>query len=234
MPDTAKNVTDLVRTMLNDRNANIFTDQFLFPLLESSRRTLQRDLALANVRVQIGFAEILVPIGQTLIDSSGLANPQLPADLIQPWALWEKENGNGGDRFAPMAPAFNDLPDRDPQGQLLEWRWDANKITTLGATTNRLVRIEYERRLAAMAPTYTGAGAFNAIPPLEMLDAIDCLAARTAGMAARSRGQKTLADDYVGQYEVEKQKLIASANRPTQRQPAKRRPYGARRRALNF
>lgn len=220
---TAGDVLDLARAHLNDvpdpgDAPAVYTDAKLFPFLNSAYRRTQKELAAAGVSIMREEVIITILAGTDTIDDQSA--PPLPSDYLFPQKL--KERGAAStERWTDVIPAQGGLSDRLAQLQMIEYQILGDGLNFIGATRDIDLWLRYEKALPALAMP---------ADPLRIRGAIDMLAYRTAANATRSRGVQSLAADLLAQYEQEKTLWLAEYWKPTQRFPARRRPYGARRR----
>jgi hypothetical protein len=235
--DTVADVTELVRAMMNDRafdsvtqallDPAVWTDPILLPFLNSAYRRFQRDLAARGVKTMVTDVIITVPAGTTVIDGVTGNPPLLPTDFLFPWKLTERPTGST-QPLSPMTPWDIGLPDRDQQTQLRDWQYVSDGIGLVGATASNDVYMRYEKALPKLTVNNSGGD------PLRILGAIDAIAAGTAQRAARARGVAALSTDFKAMYEEELALWLTQYYHPKQRTPARRRPYGSRRRGIKF
>ncbi len=180
------NVNTDVRALMSDEDNAVFSDAVLLPFIQKSYRKVQRKLAARGVSVfqDTTVLSPAVPINTTALTTS--SSPALPADLIVPYIMWERQSGGADTDWLEM-DAKDVLPVR-AQGELLaEWVYEANAITLVGATVTREVKIKYERELTALS----GNGSVLLIPFSQ-----DAVASYAAEYAARSRTQPELATEF--------------------------------------
>lgn len=218
MSDTLSSVTTLTRTLLDDDQADVFTDTVLLPAVNSAYRRVQRKLAENGVSVlsdTVTLSPDLTAVTGTKITTS--SSPALPTDLLIPWEMWEKA-ASSSDKFVSMRQ-INDLPDQDQSTQLLYWEWRAGEIRFLGATGAVTLKLKYEKVLPALVTPSTAIG---------IVGAVDATAYLTASIVSRSRGQAALARDFALAANEELEDIIALNTRAQQRLPRRRRAYGMR------
>lgn len=217
--DTVNDVCVAVRALLNEQAGELFTNAYLLPHVNHAYRDFQRDLAAHGCKHREADTTITLSAGGTKLDLVG-ADPDepLPSDFIFPHWLRERPSGSS-EEYAPMEECPNGLPTRDRQSRLLEYEFIGGEIRFVGATSAVELRLRYEAGLPKLTQDTDG---------IRIGDAVDALAAKTAAYAARSRGVNT--SQFEAEYEREKVAWIARYWRPKQRHPARRRPFGARRR----
>jgi len=226
--NTAGQITQLARSLLNDSAGNLFTDGVLIPYVNAAYRKVQR--ALANVGAATFVSDnvtLLVPavaaadasLQVSITDATAPPN-QLPTDLLRPDKLWERPSGSTNN-FLEMTDltAHGGLPSR-PQGSTLSvWEWRADGIYFLGATQDTQVRLRYEKAL----PDLT-----DATSNVLIRSAQECLGYWTAAMASMARGSP-LADKWDAAGDDALEDMINATARREQQTVRRRRPYSWRR-----
>lgn len=222
----AEDVLDLARALVNDSQGAVFTDALLLPLLNSAYRGLQRELAENGVSVLVEQQDLNLATdpasGLTPAEISDVSSPQLPTDCLAPHMLWERATANTADVFAPMEKFTSGgaMLNLQPSSFLRLWEWREDKVNLIAATQPITVRIRYERVL----PEIT-----QGTDLIQIRSATDPLAFATAALAARSRGQRALAQDLLGTAQMATENLIERYVRPEQGSGRRRRPYGLHR-----
>jgi hypothetical protein len=200
----AEDVMQLARAGINDMlrgtSGAILTDAAPFTVvyLNASIRRVQRELAnngiTSNIRDNVIIAPLTpAPISdpsvQIYVSALGyfdgsVVNPQptLPADLIFPLELWERETGSSA-QFQPMTRPQEALPSRLPGSYFGQWEWREDRINMTGSTMTEDLRIRYEASLPRVSP-----GANFSLTTIPIRDAEDALAAGVVLQYARTRG----------------------------------------------
>lgn len=164
----AEDVAQLGRALINDMirstGGQVLPDTapYFIPFLNSAIRKTQRYLAnnglLSNVvdnailnaipavtnldpGVQISISALNYNNGTQTFSS-----PVLPADLILPLALMQRQTGSGA-QFTPMLPAKGPLISRVPGPYYGEWEWRGDALNMVGSTMVMDIRVRYEGRL---------------------------------------------------------------------------------------
>lgn len=226
--NTAGQITTLVRSLLNDAAGNLFTDGVLLPYLNAAYRKVQRELAniqsssslTDNATLVVSAVASVDPSVQVGVTDATAPPNQLPSDLLVPVKLWERLNGST-DNFLEMVDLTDHggLPSR-PQGVSLDiWEWRADGLYFIGATTDRQVRLRYQKAFPDLV---------DATSNVLIRNAQESLAYFTAAMAAMARGSP-LAEkwDQAGTDALED--LIIRATQREQQSVRRRRPYSWRR-----
>lgn len=197
----------MVNDMLRDTNGRILTDNAPFTLiyLNSAIRKTQRYYANNGLYSYIKDNVILPgippagsndPSVQCFISPNGYYNgvtmastPALPADLILPLALFERQTGSGSS-FSPMTPSRGDgLVSRVPGQTLDDWEWRNDNINLIGSTNTVDLKIRYEAMIATIVSTQNLSQ--TAIP---LRDSHEALAAWVTWYYAFARGSEMRAE----------------------------------------
>lgn len=225
----AEDALNLARALMNDSAGNVFTDTLLMPLLNSTYRGLQRELAENGVSVMAEQQDIELDVdadtGITNTEISDVSNPQLPTDCLMPHMMWERAAANTADVFVPMEKftSGGGMLNLQPSGYLRLWEWREDKINLIGATQAITVRVRYEKLLPLLT---------IATDPVQIRSATDALGFATAALAARSRGARALAQDLLGTAQMATEQMIERYVRPEQTKGRRRMPYSYHPRVL--
>ncbi len=225
--NTAGQITQLIRSLLNDAAGNLFTDSVLIPYVNSAYRKLQRALAAAGQETFLVDDVLLVvpavtsvdPSAQVVINDSTAPPNQLPTDLLVPLDLWERANGSSDD-FVEMVDLSlrGGLPSME-QGQTLQfWEWRQDGLCFCGATQDTQIRLRYQKSY----PDLT-----DSTSVVLVRSAQEAIAYAAAAMAALSRGSP-FAERWDGVAEDAFEDLITTTVRRDQRGARRRRPYSWR------
>ena len=222
--DQTETALNLTRALINDAAGSVFNDTTLMPLLNSTYRALQRELAEAGVSVLVSQVDLDLPLtdGLTTTELTDTSMPQLPTDLMVPHQLWEQQSGSS-DLFVPMEKIVSGLPNLQPGSFLRMWEWREDTIQLLGATSELTVRLRYEKVLPQLV---------LGTDPIMIRASNDALAYATAAVAARARGARALAADMQSTAMEATEKLIERYIRPEQFKARRRKPYSFHRRVI--
>lgn len=222
--DQTETALNLTRALINDSAGAVFNDGTLMPLLNSTYRALQRELAEAGVSVLVSQIDLDLPLtsGLTTTELTDTSTPQLPTDLMVPHQLWEQQAGSG-ELFVPMEKIVSGLPNLQPGSFLRMWEWREDTIQLLGATSEVTVRLRYEKVLPQLVV---------GTDPILIRASNDALAYATAAVAARARGARSLAADMQTTAMEATEKLIERYIRPEQFKARRRKPYSFHRRVI--
>jgi hypothetical protein len=225
--NTAGQITQLVRSLLNDAAGNLFTDSVLLPYVNSGYRKAQRALAAAGQESFLVDDLLIVVPAVAQVDSSlqvmindNTAPPnQLPTDLLVPLALWERPKGSSED-FSPMVDlsARGGLPAIQQEATLRFWEWRQDGIWFAGATQDTQIRLRYQKSY----PDLT-----DATSTVLVRNAQEAIAYAGAAMAALARGSQ-FAERFDGIAADAREDLITATVRRDQTGGHRRRPYSWR------
>jgi hypothetical protein len=221
----------MVNDMLRDAAGRILTNTAPFALvyLNSAIRRVQRYFANNGLENFIKDNVILAGIKpvattdpgvQVTISSTGYfdginmnAQPVLPADLICPLRVSERQTGSGAS-YSPMNPVRGDgLASRVPGQTFDDWEWRNDNLNLNGSINTMDLKLRYE---ASIPPIGTGANLAQVAIPLR--DAHEALATWVVWYYAFARGSMLLSkveqvakeamDEVVGRF-VRKDNRIA-------------------------
>lgn len=229
-------VTAGIRSMLDDTvttGGATYTDAFLQRFVEMAQQTMVTYLTGNSVE-RLKFrteTPLTVTAGANILDyavsaggtaGTGILNI-LPDDLTVPDCLWEaKIGGLNEDFFEMIGPA--PLPNSPTTDVLRFWDWRDGRLHLLGATVDRLVRMDYFAFLPAVDPAKR----------MRIVDSGNALVCLAACYAARSKGAYNLADRMAtfgddgiirGQAGVELTQIITAQIKAQQAEPVRRRPW---------
>jgi len=203
-------------SLLNDAPQTMYTNDILLPFIKKAWREIEAKF------VELGIPpveEISAPItvGVSAVESV----VTLPADLLSPILLWERQVGETDAQWVEMEEK-RDLPIMTPTSRLQYWEWREEAINVPACTQGNQVKIKYYRMLTALTGPSSSIGGVNG--------AISFLAARSAALAAQNIGEnegraKQLDGDAGGQMEV----LINTKILEMQNLSVRRLPYRGRR-----
>jgi hypothetical protein len=225
--NTAGQITQLIRSLLNDAAGNLFTDAVLIPYVNSAYRKLQRALAAAGQETFLVDDVLLVvpavaevdPSAQLMINDATAPPNQLPTDLLVPLDLWERANGSSDD-FVEMVDLSlrGGLPSMEQGLTLQYWEWRQDGLCFCGATQDTQIRLRYQKSY----PDLT-----DGTSVVLVRNAQEAIAYTGAAMAALARGSP-FAERWDGVAEDALEDLITTSVRRDQRGARRRRPYSWR------
>jgi hypothetical protein len=217
----ASDVLQLSRAGINDMqrgvSGSVLTDTAPFTVvyLNAAVRRVQRELAnngiTSNIRDNVIITGLTPAVGsdpniQVYLSALGYfdganvnTTPTLPADLILPLQVWERQTGSGA-QFQMMTRPEEGLQSRIPGSYFGQWEWREDRINMTGSTIAEDLRLRYEASLARIA-----AGVDMTKTTIPIRDGEDALAAGVVVQYARTRGSamrqeaKTWFDDEIFQ-----------------------------------
>jgi hypothetical protein len=222
--NTAGQITQLIRSLLNDAAGNLFTDTVLLPYVNSAYRKLQRTLASAGQETFLVDDVLLVvsaigavdPSQQVMINDATAPPNQLPTDLLVPLDLWERPNLSSDD-FVEMVDlsARGGLPAIEQGPTLRFWEWRQDGLCFCGATQDTQIRLRYQKAY----PDFT-----DGTSVVLVRNAQEAIAFAGAAMAALARGSP-FAERWDAAAQDALEDLISMTVRRDQRGGRRRRPY---------
>lgn len=233
-------ITALARAFVLDTEipgGDILTDQAVFtiPMINAAYEKIQRKLAThgvesytnevwligvpavpisdPEVRTIIGFQSTIIIYPNGL--NSVVANtPVLPADLIAPQKIWERQNGTTS-HPGIMANPNGGLRPLEVQRYHQQWEWRGDQLVTRGALQVNDLKLRYEKHLPIIG---------TVDDPVPILGVNNAAAYELASIFEESRGG-ALAAVYPKKAEEEIENLIFINVRRRQRMPTRRRPF---------
>lgn len=241
--NTADDVLTRVRTICNDSEVaggDVITDTapFAFDLLNAGFERVQ--LELAKYGVEVDTAEVWLiglptmptidPEARMVIDDTGcnilypngVGNifnnaPALPADLVVPLKLSERQTGTTN-QAEPLKQPNSGLIPFSQSLYLRQWEWEADGIRTLGATQSLDVKLKYEKHLPKLvSPT----------DPVPIRGVVNAAAYFSALIFTEARGG-VVAPNFKQNATEEIFLLQQLSVRRKQRKQVRRRPYSGR------
>ena len=202
------------RAMLNDTLGDVYTDPVLLPYLQNAWGELQSDLQQNGLPVTTTDSAVLtIPAGTFKLTS--LTTPPVPADIVDPIALYERAIGTP--HWSRMTEYPNGLMVESVSRALGPWRWENDGLRFGGSDSDRELKIRYTRTFAEIDSENTNI-------PLNAASLF--LAYRTAAEAAEYIGQNTSrASSLDTKAQIEKSKYIATRVNGLQAHPVRRRGF---------
>lgn len=225
--NTAGQITQLIRSLLNDAAGNLFTDTVLLPYVNSAYRKLQRTLAASgqetflvdDVLLVVSAVNEVDPSSQVMINDATAPPNQLPTDLLVPLDLWERPNLSSDD-FVEMVDLTSrgGLPAIEQGSTLRFWEWRQDGLCFCGATQDTQIRLRYQKAY----PDFT-----DGTSVVLVRNAQEAIAFAGAAMAALARGSP-FAERWDEAAQDALEDLISTTVRRDQRGARRRRPYSWR------
>ena len=181
---TAGNVMDTAASLLNDTAKSNYTYTVQIPYLNIALRELEENFQLNSLPVtDESSAVIEVPAGTTEIGYPPTVpvpdTPYLPANLVRPKLVWERNNGVGS--YTPVNPT-DVLEQLDPNIELsyfTHYKWTGRSIKVLPSNADKEVKILYVRGLFTPITSITGTDA------IAVVSGESFLGYRTAALVAK-------------------------------------------------
>lgn len=171
---------------------SLFTDAVLQPYLNMAMSDLRVRFEQHNIPVTNETRkEIEIPAGTTeVIFNATPPAPSLPANLIEPIALWERTSGIEQD-YVPMRKVQFLPPYETEVNQLIYWQWAGQKIMFVGSNIDEQIRIDYIKNIFAPIK--------DKDDPIDIINTQSFLQYRTAALAARFIGENPDRSDELNQ-----------------------------------
>jgi hypothetical protein len=237
---TAEDVLNRARALINDARiagGEVLTDNVpaSFQYLNSAYLRVQHELAAAGIETfekeailtnvpavaqQDASVQVSITFAGTNNDMTQSPSPALPADLLVPVRMWERQNGSG-ESFIPMVQPKDGLKSVLQTNRLLVWEWRADGIYTPGALQANDLRLRYEAELTELSGTGDTIG---------ILGGKSAVAYALAEEFATAHGAPGPAAAFQQLYSDALERMKLRASRRQQHTPHRRRPYSWRRR----
>jgi hypothetical protein len=213
---------------------------YTLPLLNSSFQDLQEELVDRGVQLLVAEAQLE---DFPAVDSSVATDPAtqvwigyehcydgvnqddepvLPADLLEPLRLWERQAGTT-QNYVPMRQMIDGLPSFTAGAYLRWWEWRQDKLYFIGSMLSTDIRMRYLAYLADLTLPDE-----DASPVVPIIRSKNALAYLIAAQFAASRGSalaqtyRALAGEYID-------KMCNRSTKRKQRAQIRRRRYGSTR-----
>lgn len=210
LSDSLQDVLDTARKVyLNDVNGSTYTNAVLLPFCKIIYDKYQSELQLHGLQFTMGIYTIKIGVGGKFL--------RLPGDFMYPIKLEERAiTSTRESDFVELSGPTRWVDSRDPQIELLDWCYLDGEIKFVGATSERLVKLYYQK-------------SFPNIQDAKLLVQPHCISYLAAKLAAYVHmfiaQNQTLADIANSDAETELNKLIGIAIKKVQSQIVRRRPY---------
>jgi len=184
---TAARVMDRAASLMNDTLKTVYTYTAQMPYLNMALSELQEVFQLNNIPVtNESSVPIIVPVGTKSINPfDGVGSgppPNYPQDLVEIQQIFERLSGTNNS-WVPLGKrdflphAVDDLP----TDSLQFWSWQNQRITFIGATSVREVKLDY---IKTLFPEVT-----NQAAELGVINAETFLFYRTAALCTQFIGE---------------------------------------------
>lgn len=196
---------------------DVFTDTILLPFVNKAYRKVQYRMLKKGSKSLTSEVTLTLTAGSTSFTDTG--SPPLPTDFLAPRELQEKPSGN--QRFMSMSP-IDVLPDQPQAAALQVWSWREEGLWFIGSTLDVDVLIRYFRSLP---------DAVSRDSQLLIRGCLDPVADVTAKLAAGAKDANLGSIAYLdGLFEQDMHEMLNVQSLSGQYSPARRIPYGGRRR----
>jgi hypothetical protein len=213
MPYTLTNVVTRAQAALGDQSGDFWVLANLLPHINTAYRAVDRAYRTHAIPFARGRT-VITPFTAGSVKLDRTTTPPCPADFLEPDELWEKNVGDPDTGYVLMGRATNQLPDIVQSSSLNMWDWFQGSIYFVGATTDRTIRLDYQRGVVDLV---------SGSDSLVIDDALDPVALMGAGWAALSAGQSALGGSLVQQGNAVLDDLITTEVHVMQRTPRRRR-----------
>ena len=218
-PDvTAGTVMDGARALLNDQDAQIYTNTNLLPYLKTAFRELRELLSESNIPVT-NKTDTVLSIPASTTEITFVSTPALPEDLVEIQRVWFRQEDTNP--WYPLTRREFIPPQLEgiEYSEFLYWAWVDNKLKLLPSNQILDLKLEYIQQLTEPADENSTLGIINGQTFLEY---------RIAGLAARYMMENTeRAQDLDANTEAARSRLVNIENKARQSIYTRRRPFRA-------
>jgi hypothetical protein len=219
---TLQSISSLVSLILGDPDRSLWTEPYLTGFINSAYEDLIDQLRNSSVQRMKFRTEFTVAAGTTsliLVGQTPVTGEEalLPADTIEPDALWDNQTGTTGLQNFILMQGPGVLPTIAQTNVLRYWDWRGGAVRLVGSTVARRVMLDYYGQLASLA--------FLSDKILIQGPATNALAYFVAGAAVRSRGDEVGARSFEAKGQTYVDRLINEEIKQQQSNPVRRRPY---------
>lgn len=220
-PDvTAGTVMDGSRALLNDQDAQIYTNTNLLQYLKTAFRELREYLSESNIPVTNKTDVILsIPASTTNTRIGFDTTPALPSDLVEIQRAWFRLEDT--DPWYPLTRREFLPPQLEgiQYSQFMYWAWVGNAMYLLPTNQVNDLKLEYIQQLTDIADENSVLGIINGQTFLEY---------RTAALAARYMMENAeRAQDLDSNAQMSLDRAINIENKAKQSIYTRRRPFRA-------
>lgn len=206
------------RALLNDQDAQIYTNTNLLPYLKTAFRELRELLSESNIPVTNQTDTVLsIPASTTTI--SFTSTPALPEDLVEIQRIWFRQADTNP--WYPLTRREFIPPQLEgiEYSEFMYWAWVDNEVRLLPSNQILDLKLEYIQQLTEPADANSLLGIINGQTFLEY---------RVAALAARYMMENPeLAQDLDANTEAARSRLINIENKAKQSIYTRRRPFRA-------
>lgn len=214
---TLQTIGAQVAAKVGDPEGVVYDEGQIAPFVNNALGEITLYMRTRSIKEMLHRAQLTVPAGTTAITRTSPASPNnLPDQLRVPEFMWEATPGQTANQnFARMiGPRI--LP-RVPQGQtLVYWDWKGEEIKLVGATTDRIVQIDFFREVDPLVlPT----------DKLFIPDSILPIVSLVCAQIAVSRGATSDAVNWKQEAMLYLQDIAGEQVKAQQSAPLRRSPY---------
>lgn len=218
-PDvTAGTVMDGARALLNDQNAQIYTNTNLLQYLKTAFRELREYLSESNIPVT-NKTDTVLSIPASTTEITFVSTPALPEDLVELQAVWARIEDTSPWTFLArkefIPPQLEDIEFSD----FVCFAWLENKLKLLPCVAIMDLKLQYIQQLTEPADENSTLGIINGQTFLEY---------RVASLAARYMMENAeRAQDLDSNAQMSLDRAINVENKARQSIYTRRRPFRA-------
>jgi hypothetical protein len=218
-PDvTAETVMDGARALLNDQNAQIYTNTNLLAYLKTAFRELREYLSESNIPVT-NITDTVLAIPASTTEITFVSSPALPQNLVEIQRVWFRQEDTNP--WYPLTRREFIPPQLEgiEYSEFMYWAWVDNKLKLLPSNQVLDLKLEYIQQLTEPADENSTLGIINGQTFLEY---------RVAALAARYMMENAeRAGDLDSNAQLSLDRAVNIENKAKQSIYVRRRPFRA-------
>lgn len=218
-PDvTAGTVMDGARALLNDQDAQIYTNVNLLQFLKTAFRELREYLSESNIPVT-NKTDTVLSIPASTTEITFVSTPALPEDLVEIQRVWFRTEDTNP--WFPLTRREFIPPQLEgiEYSEFMYWAWVDNKLKLLPSNEILDLKLEYIQQLTEPADENSTLGVINGQTFLEY---------RVAALAARYMMENVeRAQDLDSNAQLSLDRAVNIENKARQSIYVRRRPFRA-------
>lgn len=217
---TAGQVMDTVAALLNDNARAVYSYVVQVSYLNMALTELREFLILNDVPVvHTKSAVISVPANTSFIGYDGtLPVPSLPADMVEPIAVWQKGVGTSGYSSVPIVKLLSEAYDGISTSDIIEVVWAAQALRFNAISGAIEVKLDYYASVVSPVADETS--------DIDLLTAQSFLQYRTAALVAEFVEENaSRANQLNGQAQVSMDRILGIGVKTGQGLVTRRRPF---------
>jgi hypothetical protein len=211
---TLSSIVARVQALLNDVSALDVSTTVLIPFINMAQDDLLERMRAEGIQRARFRNSFTVTAGTTSLTPGTSPLAFVTGDAFQPDSMWEAPTGGAVQDYTPMVGP-RQLPDMAQTGTLGFWDWNGGTVNLLGATVDRLVRLDWFGNLPGFGlPT----------DQVQVLGSTNALSYMTAEAVLRARGDIPMSQVFRDKSEEYINRILCEEIREAQTVPDRRVP----------